>query len=130
MLSPLIEVLTVLQTLYKLGTNEQGEGLSLKQEDFYSHKLMNKITKQLQVCCIKMAANRLIMPSYDCVSLGPPGVVQRVRTHMVSHCVHNVSHPDTVQRTTELVPLHRIRHIQVSLHCMIVEHCILYSRKV
>ena len=53
MLSPLIEVLTVLQTLYKLGTNEQGEGLLLKQEDFYSHKLMNKITKQLQVCCIQ-----------------------------------------------------------------------------
>lgn len=49
MLLPLIEVLTVLQVLYKLGTTEEGEGLSLKPEDFYSHKLMNKITKQLQV---------------------------------------------------------------------------------
>lgn len=51
MLSPLTEVLTILQTLYKLGTTEEGEGLSLKLEDFYSQKLMNKITKQLQVCC-------------------------------------------------------------------------------
>lgn len=94
MLSPLIEVLTVLQTLYKLGTTEEGERLSLKQEDFYSHKLMNKITKQLQVRT-EMATKEL-MYSRDCVSLGPSGVVQRVCTHMVSHPMHDVSDPDTV----------------------------------
>jgi len=49
MLSPLMEVLTVLQVFYKLSTAEEHEGLSLKPEYFYSHKLMNKITKQLQV---------------------------------------------------------------------------------
>ena len=120
MLSPLIDVLTVLHTLYNLGTTEEGEQLSLKQEDFYSHKLMNKITKQLQVR-IKMVAQELLH-SRDCVSLGPPGVVQWVCTHMVSHHMHNVSHPDTVQRTPELVPLHSIWHIQVS-NCTILKHC-------
>jgi len=48
--SSLSEVLTVLQLLYKLGTSEQGEPLSLTPEDFHCHKLINKISKQLRVC--------------------------------------------------------------------------------
>ena len=108
--------------LYKLGTTEDGKGLSLKPEDFYSHKLMNKISKQLQVCVLagnfsKKLCNFLIL----CVSLGPPGIVQWLCTHMVPHHMHNVSDTDTIQRTPKLVPFHRLWNIKVPQFFMLTE---------
>ena len=114
MLLPLAEVLTILQTLYKLGTTEEGEGLSLKPEDFYSQKLMNKITKQLQVS-VTINCNKENCYHF-CVSLGPPGVVQRFCTHMVPYLMHNISDTHTVQCTSKLVPFNCLQYIKVLNH--------------
>ena len=84
-LSSLSEMLTVLQLLHKLGTSEQGEPLSLKPQDFHCHKLINKISRQLRVCCYSpvicfVTAVVTRTPLCYAVALYPHGVVL---------CAHN-----------------------------------------
>ena len=84
--SSLSEVLTVLQLLYKLGTSEQGEPLSLTPEDFHCHKLINKISRQLRVCqCIHLQSCFIVVY----VTRTPLCYAVVLYLHGVVLCAHN-----------------------------------------
>jgi len=87
-LTSLSEVLTVLQLLYKLGTSEQGEPLSLTPEDFHCHKLINKISKQLRVCQCNHHTPSTVM-FVVCITRTPLCYAVVLCQHGVILCAHN-----------------------------------------